>query len=82
MLEIKTEKFDVKIDDTVFELSYPTVGQFESYSEIVEKDESAKSYNKAMFLLLEECGLPMEVSRKLQNKHLQLIIEELAGTKK
>lgn len=72
------------MNEKTFELSYPNVSQFESYSDNLSKidQKDSKKMNDIMFGFLSDLGLPTEVGRKLQQANLSALLEELAGTAK
>ena len=84
MLDLSDKKLKVKIGENSYNLSYPSVAQFESYSDDLKKidQDDPKKMNEMMFKFLDDLGLPVEIGRSLQQANLTTLLNELAGTKK
>ena len=76
-MELKKEKFTVKIDEVVHELNYPTVKQIKELDK--KKDDVDVD---GVCALVVECGMPSDVVDSLQANHLNLIVEKLMGKSK
>lgn len=79
MLELKTRKLEIKFNDKVHTLNFPTVKQMNEYSESYEKNE-----NKIGVIsdLLKSLGLEESVCDLLELDHLEKILGALTDTKK
>lgn len=77
MLEFKSKKLDLKFNDKVYQLSYPTVKQLKKFS-AKEKSDSFE----AVFEMFVDCGLPEKVCEQLEADMVEAIIKELTASKK
>ena len=80
MLEFTTKKLQIKFNEKIYSLSYPTVGALGKYNDEIAKNE--KSELDLVIGLLDELGLSKSVSETMEMTHLNLIVEELIKTKK
>jgi len=79
MLEFKSRKLEIKFDDELHRLNYPTVKEIQLYNESFDKEE-----NKVKMIcdFVVSLGLKQEVCDKLEMHHLEAILKELTDTKK
>lgn len=68
------ETLDVEHKGTTYNLRFPSWGEIEA---MAEKKEDPKGESTTLFL--ESCGLPKEITKSMQAKHIQLILENLMG---
>ena len=80
MLEFSTKKLQIKFNETLYEIGYPTVADLKDYTE--KLDEKKETEIQLVLDLLDNLGLPKKVSGKMEMDHLNVIIEELIQTKK
>lgn len=75
MLELERDTLQIKLDETIIVLTYPTLGQINNISNV--GDDSGKV--GAFFVSL---GMPLEVYESLQSNHLEQIMNVLTTPKK
>lgn len=80
MLEFKSEKLQLKFNDKIYELDYPTVETMRGYDIELEKNE--KSEMELVITLLDTLGLKKNVTDKMTMEMLNKIVTELVKTKK
>ena len=73
-MEFNSEKFNVKINGVVHELSYPTVKQIRE----LEKSKDALGIDNVCNLV-KDCGLPLDIVEGLQSNHLNELVSALVG---
>jgi hypothetical protein len=83
MLELKSTKKKIKINDKVFEMKAPTYKDSLEYEKNLQ-DAGADAVKKAdcLFDYLNKLGLPKESSLELEVEHLVSIVGYLSGEKK
>lgn len=83
MLELKTEKLPLKINEKEFQLTPPTYANSLEYDSALSAcgDDSAKKA-ECLFDYLEKLGLPKSDSKMLGMNHISKIIEYVSGQKK
>ena len=74
MLELTTEKLQIKIDGAPYELRYPTVSDSIKFEGATDDIKTIKDY-------LESLGLPAGVFETLQTDHVKAIVFELVKKK-
>lgn len=82
MLEFSTnESFSIKVDGKEYDVLFPSVGAQVKYAKDIKKagDEGAMD---CAIELLDELGLPTQVSLSLKVEQLTTVINELMGSEK
>jgi len=83
MLELKSRVLEIKFNDTVCSIKYPTVRQhiaFTNEYEKVEKD-AVKSIECIIDFLVKQ-GLNQELAELLESEHLNTILLKIGGGEK
>lgn len=83
MLQLKSKVLKLKFDELECEIKYPTVKQnleFTKQHKAVESD-GVKSIECVLNFLI-GLGLNAEIADKLENEHLNSILETIGGVKK
>lgn len=78
MLELKTKQLDVKFEDKIYKLRYPTVKELKKFS---DKEKQADSL-QAVTDLFVKVGLPENIVDKLEADHVEALAKELTTKKK
>ena len=81
MLIIKSEKYELNINDKVYEMDFPYADAFDALIEKTQKEESEKDSLKLMRSFFGEHGLPEEALSKLQIQHYNQIFESMMPKK-
>lgn len=80
-MEFKKRKLEITFEEKKHQLSFPTVRQMEdfskSFSTVKPEEQLSITIN-----LLNELGLPSDVSYSMEPDHLREIIEVISGQKK
>lgn len=79
MLSLKKKVLEIEFEGKVYSLSLPTVSQIEKMQEKMKKDGENL---EAVFVMLEELGLPRLVIKEMQIDHVNEIVEHLTDSKK
>lgn len=79
MLEFKTRELEIKFNDELHRIKFPTVKQVQDYNDNFEKE---KNQVKVICDFIIGLGLKKEVCDKLEMPHLEAILKELTDTKK
>jgi len=78
MAKLKRRKIPIEIDDKIYEVGSPTLGQLESIESFKDDKEAAKGIEN----LLVSLGLPLEVVKSLDGLMIGELFEILSGKKR
>jgi hypothetical protein len=79
MLELKSKKLEIKYNDKILSLSFPTALQVESMQEDLKQNPDSI---RPTLNLLEKLGLTKELSENMEIEHIESIIDALTSKKK
>lgn len=79
MLELESNKLEIKFNNAVYSLKFPTVGEFKQYKEKFNEKENTLE-NIVTFLV--KLGLPCEICEQLEIVHMNKIVKALTEEKK
>jgi len=77
MLELSSKKLDLKFNEKIYNLRYPTVKELRVFSKTKSDDQVEE-----VVMLLKAVGLPEKVCNQLEVDHMRILVEELTTTKK
>jgi hypothetical protein len=77
MLELNSKTLDLKFNDKVYKLKYPTVKELRGFKKAKDGDE----FDTVISMFI-NAGLPEKICESLEIDHIEAIIKELTTTKK
>jgi len=81
MMKFERQSLKIDIYGQVFEVTKPSVGMAQEYSNKA-KNMSEEESADALLDLVEKCGVPKAVTKEMQADHLGQLIEALLPNKK
>ncbi len=79
MLELESNKLEIKFNNAIYFLKFPTVREFKEYREKFKDTENSLDHISAF---LSSLGLPCEVCEQLEIIHMNKIVKALTEEKK
>jgi hypothetical protein len=82
MLDLLDEKLDIKFKGETFSLEYPTNERLEKFQKDSVEMSATVTALDLIKGLLSDCGLSEENYKKMNQKHINAIFNDLLGIKK
>jgi ribosomal protein L5 len=77
MLELNSKTLDLKFNDKIYKLKYPTVKELKGFKRAKDGEEF-----DSVVKMFVNAGLPEAICDSLEIDHVEAIIKELTSTKK